>query len=360
MSGYDNNPNSIFRASRTVKKIINKNLKKDEDAKLALQNQQMGLKPNISSNIETDVNKNFSLFSLNLKQVSILISTLVDFVNTSVVPKRYQLGLGTMSIKEINDLNPRITPEQRELLGGAKSGKKKSSGRSSSSSILTPSWHNSPPGSVIGSQIHSAPIGDSGSDTDSDIEGSVEQIDFGGDPNPDSDPDSSDSDSDSDDSDISSLSESEDPLIGREIDLNPRNEIKDKNINVNLSREIARISNSIQHLMALWEDSISPNILYLSKTKLSNFLNSNILLNFRHSLAEFKLFIAVVEQHYPNLRRIYQISLTEADELLVSIIRDIKRVSGIDSGTTMTGAGFLHFPSPYNNFVNHSKTKYLM
>jgi len=26
----------------------------------------------------------------------------------------------------------------------------------------------------------------------------------------------------------------------------------------------------------------------------------------------------------------------------------------------MTGAGFLHFPSPYNNFVNHSKTKYLM
>ena len=368
MSGYDNDPNSIFRASRTVKKIINKNLKKDEDAKLAQENQQMGLQPNIPKNTSSDIDKNFSLFTLNLKQVALLMSTLIDFVN-SKLPQQGRLDLGTMSIKEINDLNQDITPQERELLGGAKKGKK-SSVVSSSSSFDTPGWASVQSRSVRGPQIHSAPIGDSESesDSDSDSQGSYENVDFGGNPDsdPDSDPDSSDSDSDSD---VSSLSESEDPLIGKIIDFNPKNK---KNISADLSREIARISNSIQHLTALWDDSISPNILYLSKIKLTNFLNSNILLNFKHSLAEFKLFSVIIERDYPNLKRIFNISITEADELLVSIIRDIRRVSGINTGTvsqtydpksvekTYIGAGFLHFPSPYNNYMNHSKTKYLM
>jgi hypothetical protein len=378
-SGYDNNPNSIFRASRTVKKIINKNLKKIEDAKLVASQDQGSLKPTQSSNLISDIDKNFSLFTLNLKQVAILMDTIVGFVNASI-PKARQLDIGHMTIKEINDLNANLTPEDRELLGGSRKGKKskkKSSSRniSSDSSYIDPFTHSrnlakEQRNVVRSSQLNPAPVIDEEEyeQEDEPEENIIIQHDSDpDDPDPDDpDPDDPDPDDpDPDDPDVSELSESDSESDSE----SNKNRNKNRN-NINLSREIARISNSIQHLLALWDDYISPNILYLSKKKLDNFLNSNVIKNFRHSLSAFKLFSHVIDRVYPAIEHIYMISIQEADELLISVIRDIKRVSGINVGTssdvdraterTITGAGFLHFPSPYNNYMHHTRTKYLM
>jgi len=392
-SGLDNNPNSIFRASRTVKKIINKKLKKDEDAKLAQQNQQMGLKPNIPSNVETDVNKNLSLFSLDIKQLTTLIDAFVDYINGGY------LGAGIIGGAKLSKQRKNYRKVRRDDFTGKE---KKKSG------IV---------GAVKGPQIHSAPVADSESESersemwardvstdsgsDSENEGSIDSNSKGSTTSSSTGQASSRYDGDGgdggDDGDGSTViyGSDEDSDISEESDESEESGLPNKK-NINLVRELARISNLLHHAMSLWEDNISPNILYLSKIKMSNFLNSNIIKNFEDSIEGFDELYAnglINNRDYPELYRVFVNTNDDLDNLFKKIEIDIKKISGIDTGSvenkpeidprtgrpvidprtgkektnvdraverTITGAGFLHFPSPYNNYMNHSRTKYLM
>ena len=75
LKGLDNAPNSIFRASKTVRNIINKKLKEEKDAQDAQDGQQqqiLSVPP--TSSAELDVNKNLSSFTLDIKQITTLVS----------------------------------------------------------------------------------------------------------------------------------------------------------------------------------------------------------------------------------------------------------------------------------------------
>jgi hypothetical protein len=396
MSGYDNDPNSIFRASRTVKNIINKQLKKEQDAKNALsQDQQQGLKPIQTSNVETDVNKNLSLFTLDIKQITNLLDSFIDFIYSNQGLKKQLNFIHSADTEEIKKKNEELRKRNKKIYGGGKKknrrnrpevlpgrtgpevlfGKSGSVDSGRSGSYIDPFTHSRNLAKeqrkvVRSSQLNPAPVGEA--ESDSDIEGSVENVEFGSNPDsdPDSDPDSSDSESDAgsefnppsqlgddfdDDDFLSQLTESE---------------VGDKS-NINLVRELNRISNLVQHAFSLWDDYISPNILYLSKVKMSNFLNSQTIDDFEHSVAGFDNFFASnTSVDYPDIQRVAGNVSTDLDNLFDTITRDIKKISGINTGSssdvdraterTITGAGFLHFPSPYNNYMHHTKTKYLM
>jgi hypothetical protein len=200
-----------------------------------------------------------------------------------------------------------------------------------------------------------------------------------------------DSDGDDGDSDGGSDSESDgdggsdgDSLIGEEVGsfddddglsaLTDSTKSKYIKKNIHLARELARISNLAQQATSLWEDYIRPNILYLSKISLSKFLNSKLIADFEESIQGFDDLLydsAITEDAYPELYRVYQNTTRDLDELFITIETDIKRVSGIGTGSSNDvneaksveqtyGAGFLHFPSPYNNYMHQTKTKYLM
>jgi hypothetical protein len=342
-SGLDNNPNSIFRASKTVKNIINKNLKKIEDAKLA---QQQSLIPNQNtgkSNVESEVNKSLSQFTLYIKQLTTLIDLFVDYINGGV------FGAG--------------------VSGGSRSSRQYAR-------VVRRDNFSSPSGVVRGSQIHSAPVGQS-IDSDSDSESEESEMwnrDIATIAGSESDSDSSDSDSDGDGGDGGDG----DSLIGEEVGSfddddglsaltdSTKSESKYKYKNIHLARELARISNLAQQATSLWEDYIRPNIFYLSKISLSKFLNSKLIADFEDSIQGFDDLLydsAITDRDYPELYRVYQNVTEDLDELFKTIETDIKRVSGIGTGQSsdaVVGAGFLHFPSPYNNYMHHTKTKYLM
>jgi hypothetical protein len=399
MSGLDNNPNSIFRASRTVKNIINKQIKKEQDAKnAATQDQQQGLKPIQTSNVETDVNKNLSLFTLDIKQITNLLDSFIDFIYSNQGLKKQLDFIHSADTEKIKKKNEELRKRNKKLYGGGKKKNRRnrpevlpgSSGpevlfgkqgsissvdSGSSRSYIDPFQHSRSLAKrqnvVRSSQINSAPVGEVSSDSEGEgesLQGSVENVEFGG--MPDSDPDSSDSESDGDpefnppsqlgddfddDDFLSQLTESE----------------KGDKSNINLVRELNRISNLVQHAFSLWDDYISPNILYLSKVKMSNFLNSQTIDDFEHSVAGFDNFFASnTSVDYPDIQRVAGNVSTDLDNLFDAITRDIKKVSGINTGSssdvdgstnrTITGAGFLHFPSPYNNYMHHTRTKYLM
>jgi len=342
MNNFDNDPNSIFSASRKVKKIINKNIKKKEDELIAQQQ--------ITSS-GSDVDKSLSQFTLDIKQLTTLLDLFVDYINSGY------FGAG--------------------ISGGSRSGSRSRP----YARVVRRDNFSSPSGVVRGSQIHSAPIGQS---VDSDSEESEESEMW----NRDIDTDSStgrsssnlaseyNSDSDSDGGDGGDGGDGDGSLIGYDVgDFDDDDDLSEltetvksnyRNKNINLVRELARISNLVQHATSLWEDYITPNILYLSKIKLSKFLNSQVIANFEHSIEGFNdLHYSgeITDRDYPELYRVYLQTFSDLDELFKTIETDIKRVSGIDSGQSsdaVVGAGFLHFPSPYNNYMHHTKTKYLM
>jgi hypothetical protein len=350
-SGLDNDPNSIFRASRTVRNIINKKLKEEKDAQ---DTQQQTLVASPTSSTETDVSKNFSLFTLTIKQIGDVVDSFVDYILTDLNLEDEREFVGNADVDEIKEANKewrnetkrRKEEEEARARGGSRASQRR--GRLGSSAHSDP-WnrdvrtlsHDSDVSSSTGflSSNYS-----SGGESDSDSDSDVILSDVG----------------DGDDwqgPDINFNFEDDDDISGLTSSLS-----KDKsNKTITSARDINKIAVLTQYANALWEDNISPNINYLPKIKLNNFLHSQTIEDFEHSIVglDFLFTHDLIKDNYPEIHRISSNISTLLDNLFDKINMDIKRVAGIQTGT-VNGAGFLHLPTPYNSYLQHSAKKYLM
>jgi len=349
LKGLDNDPNSIFRASRSVRNIINKKLKEEQDVKDA-QTQALTAPP--TSSTETEVIKNLSLFTLEIKQITDIVDSFVDYILTEqnlTEEKEFIINADLDEIKEANELI------RAQMKGGSRASQRRGRLGSSISSNL---WNrdartrssDSDESSSTGqpSSRYSSVVDSDSDESDSDESTQGIYINPRGDGGDDDGP--PDEFEFEDDDDISALTDS----------LDSKTEIRRK-LNSNLVREVNRLAVLANHATILWEDNITPNINYLPKVKMINFLHSQTIEDFEHSLAglDFLFSHELLKEHYPELQRVAGNISTLLDELILKINMDIKRISGIQSGT-VNGAGFLHLPTPYNSYLKDSTRKYLM
>lgn len=304
-TGLDNDPNSIFKASRNVVKIINKKMKKDEEKKRkeqeAISNVGVTLPSKTTGQVGTNISKDISLFSLQIKQLTSMMDSFTDYINAGDDGNDF-FGNAWNSIlnKKEEDEQSYFDPLQESVQTGV----------------------SQPLRRVIGSQINNAPVQESEGEEEysdeppsiinslSELSGSFENVDFG-----DGD---GDRDRDSDgygdgDSKIKSKKNSTSGITF-------------------LSRELTRISNLADAATANWEDNISPNIRSLSQNKSISFFKN--FKKFEESVDEFNLFknSKQLEDDYFKLHRVFNNTLDDINNLLNRVKSEVGIVSGISSG----------------------------
>jgi hypothetical protein len=343
-SGLDNDPNSIFRASKTIRNVINKKLKKEQDV-LNAQNQTLTAPP--TSSTETEVSKNFSLFTLTIKQIGDVVDSFVDYILTDLNLKDERKFIHHSNADEIKDANELWRIETKRMKEEERGGSRASQRIGRLGSSISSNMWNRDARTRSSDSSTGQPSSQYGSDEDSDSDESTQGIYI----NPRGEGGDDDAPFEEfdfeDDDDISTLSKSL-----------SKNESSGA---ITSARDINKIAVLAQYASALWEDSISPNINYLPKIKLNNFLHSQTIEDFEHSVAglDFLFSHDLLKNNYPELHRISSNVSTLLDNLFDKINMDIKRVAGIQTGT-VNGAGFLHLPTPYNSYLQHSAKKYLM
>jgi cobalamin biosynthesis protein CobT len=307
LKGLDNDPNSIFRASRTIRNVINKKLKKEQEKQNAQARQQTLTTPP-TSNTENDVNKNLTLFSLHIRQTNTLLKSFNSQISDDV--KATSNEIAENKFKKVQKRERRkqlinrvgIEPEESESEG------------------------------------------ESGSEEDSDA-GSEEDSDAGSE----------------EDSDAGSSFENSG---------NTGNIISDDILSNAYVKDINKILLIIDNAIVVWDDNIKPNIRYLGKIKLRNFLNSKLMedLNknfdiFSDNLRTFSEYAKTLSKDersgWTSIEASGEQLINKFDELFFTINDDIKRLAGEGTGI-INGAGFLHIPTPYNSYLKESSKKYLM
>jgi hypothetical protein len=318
-SGLDNDPNSIFRASRTVRKIINKKLKEDQDAKNA---QQQTLTAPIKSNTETDVNKNLSQFILDIKQINTLLSAF-----------NIQIYNDVSNVNDDIQKYENKPKNKRKFLSRVGIEPEEESGSEEEESVASSRY----------SSVGESSVGESGSEEE---------------------------ESGSEEEESGSEGRKSKSNSGSSFDDTTRSNTDYEILMNSYIRDINRIILLIDHSIVLWEDNIKSNINYLSKVKMTNFVNSKTMDEFKTNLEELQVNLHLLEEYekilskddvspYENIVKHGDRLLTKSDELYDLINSDIAYMSGVQKGT-INGAGFLHIPTPYNSYLQNSSKKYLM
>jgi hypothetical protein len=279
--GLDDDPNSIFRASKDVVKIINKKLKKEEALKAKEQEATSDVGVTLPSQpsgvVGTNISKDLSSFSLQIKQLTSMIDSFVDYID-----KDFDLSVNK---KEEEKKEEEEEEEEQSYYDPLQ--------RSVSTGVSEPSRR------VIGSQINTAPV--------------QEEEEEG------------EEDSDSDQSELTGTFE--------EVEFENKNGNKPKKYDVSfLSRELTRIANLTDVATANWEDNISPNIRSLTKNKISSFLK--IIKEFEQSVEDFSELedSSKIYFLFPELNRVFGYTLKDINKLLERVTSEVGIVSGISKG----------------------------
>jgi hypothetical protein len=268
-TGLDNDPNSIFRASKSVVKIINKKMKKDEADRLKAEQATSDVGVTLSKPTEqigTNISKDISSFSLQIKQLITLIDSYIDY------------------FKDYFNLDENFDPLDM---------KKKKEKKGNDDSFYSPFETSSYTGigdatrRVIGSQINNAPV----------------QVDFGeGD-------------------------------VDEDVDFKDPGMMFNSTINKTfLVNQITKISNLTDQATSIWEDYISPNIRSLSKNKISSFLKiikefgDSI---FQYEMLEY---MEKIVRIFPELSRSASDTFTKLQSLFDRVTSEVGLVSGISRG----------------------------
>jgi len=329
-SGLDNNPNSIFRASRSIRNIINKKLKEEQDVKDAQDAQTQALTVPPTSSPETEVNKNLSLFTFDIQQITTLLILIEHYITNEYI---YNYEGGSRASQRRGRLGSSIASnmwnrDARTISHDSDSSTGQPSSRYSS---VVDSDSDGSDSDESTQGIYINPRGDGG-----DGDAPFEEFDF------------------EDGDDISALTESEFSNLPK------------KQQNILLLKEINRATNLVDHVTILWEDSILPNIKYISKIKLTNLLKSNLISSFEDAIER----ITTINYYYnkddannnefiDELEKTLDYLINKLDNLIELINFGINQITGIQKGT-VNGAGFLHLPTPYNSYLKDSTKKYLM
>jgi hypothetical protein len=121
---------------------------------------------------------------------------------------------------------------------------------------------------------------------------------------------------------------------------------------------LSRVVSQINDAHDFWETNISPNLASIPAIKFDSFINGKILKDFEDVIAEFEGTATkdVVRQYFNYLDKVYMKVMSLLDDLFNLMESDNKKYK---SGINVSG-GYLPVKSPYNPFLNKSKTKYLM
>ena len=162
----------------------------------------------------------------------------------------------------------------------------------------------------------------------------------------------------------------EDSDAGSSFESSRGNQVNDDMLKNAYVKDINRILLIIDQAIVLWDDYIKPNIRYLGKIKLSNFLNSKLMEDFEKNFDIFLDNINVFSSYAETLSKddysgwssivaSGEQLIQKCEELFFTINDDINRLAGQGTGI-INGAGFLHLPTPYNSYLKESSKKYLM
>jgi hypothetical protein len=294
-SGLDSDPNSIFKASRNVVKIINKKMKKDEADRLkaeqATSDVGVTLPSKSSGVLSTNISKDLSLFSLQIKQLTSMMDSFTDYINEDYNGNflgqawDYLLKKEKEEEEEEEEEESYYDPFQSSVHTGVSEPKRR----------------------IVGSQINNAPVQEEeeeeeeGKEGDSvgyqsDLTGSFEEFEF----------ENEDGKSKTKKSSTSGITF--------------------------LSRELTRISNLTDVATANWEDNISPNIRSLSQNKTISFFKN--FKKFEESVDEFNAFknSKKIDDEYFKLKRVFDNTLIDINNLFNRVKSEVGIVSGISKG----------------------------
>jgi len=335
LKGLDNDPNSIFRASRTIRNVINKKLKKDQEEQNA-QAQQQTLTAPPTSNTEMDVNKNLTSFSLLIRQTNTLLISFNAQISADV-----ETTFNEMTEDEFKKVQKAERREQQRINRVGIE----------------------PEESESGSESESDSSSEAGSDSDSDSSSSET--------NTRSQMRSEGTFSNGDSEEGSEEGGEEDSDAGSSFESSSRgNQISDDILKNAYVKDINRILLIVDQAIVLWDEYIKPNIRYLGKIKLLNFLNSKLMddlnknfYNFFDGINIFSSYATTLSKDdysgWSSIVASGEQLINKFEELFFTINDDIKRLSGEGTGI-INGAGFLHLPTPYNSYLKESSKKYLM